>query len=124
MLWTDGSALPSGVCAASVVGYVNPAPDRSRGPTDRVVVRRRAAPKARCQHDSMRRAYGGSTRSFRSSGEDGGYRAEYWSLGAQSSAFDAELSALVRAVEICALDAEEGRAFRIFTDSQAAMQRI
>ena len=40
------------------------------------------------------------------------------------SSFDAELQALVRAVEICALDAERGASFRIFTDSQAAMQRL
>lgn len=45
-------------------------------------------------------------------------------MGAQSSSIDAELQALVRAVEICALDAREGTSFRIFTDSQAAMYRL
>ena len=54
----------------------------------------------------------------------GGYRAGSWSLGAQSSAFGAELAALVRAIEICALDACGGRDFRIFTGSQAAMRRL
>ena len=54
----------------------------------------------------------------------GGYRAESRSLGAQSSAFGAELAALVRAIEICALDASDGQVFRILTDSQAAMRRL
>ena len=54
----------------------------------------------------------------------GGYKAESWSLGTQSSSFDAEVAALVRAIEICALDAGEGRLFRIFTDSQAVMRRM
>ena len=41
-----------------------------------------------------------------------------------TSPFDAEVAALVRAVEICALEVERGRQFRVFTDSQAAMQRL
>ena len=64
------------------------------------------------------------TRSIRKREGHGGFRAESWSLGAQSSAFDAEVQALVRAVEICALDATEGASFRVFTDSQAAMRRL
>ena len=38
--------------------------------------------------------------------------------------FDAKVQALVRAIEICTLDASEGVSFRIFTDSEAAMKRI
>ena len=71
-----------------------------------------------------KRTYGESTRSIRTLDVDGGYRAEPWSLGSQASPFDAEVAALVRAIEICALDAERGRQFRIFTDSQAAVQRL
>ena len=41
-----------------------------------------------------------------------------------ATAFDAELSALVRGVELCFLQAAPDVHFRIFTDSQAAMRRI
>ena len=64
------------------------------------------------------------TRSIARADCEGGFRSESWSLGARSSFFDAELQALVRALEICALDAERGAAFRIFTDSQAAIGRL
>ena len=36
----------------------------------------------------------------------------------------AEVAALVRALEMCALDATARAEFRIFTDSQAAMTRL
>lgn len=75
-------------------------------------------------HRGTRRSYGGNTRTLRTSDLYGGYRVESWSLGAQSPPFDAEVAALVRAIEICTLDAEEGRLFRIITDSQAAMRRM
>ena len=39
----------------------------------------------------------------------GGYSAKSWSLGAQSSPFDTEIAALVRAIGICALGAKEER---------------
>ena len=71
---------------------------------------------------SRRKTYGDGDRSMGSTDSVGGYRAESQSLGGHSSAFDAELAALVRAIEICALDAREGVTFRIFTDSQAAMR--
>ena len=51
-------------------------------------------------------------------------RAEAWSLRGGTTAFDAELSALVRGVELCCLQAAPGATFNIFTDSQAAMLRL
>ena len=38
--------------------------------------------------------------------------------------FDAELSALVRGIELCLLGTTSEAAFNIFTDSQAAMLRL
>ena len=64
------------------------------------------------------------TRSIAGADGGSGFRSESWSLGAQSSSFDAELQALVRALEICAMDTERGASFRVFTDSQAAMRRL
>ena len=58
---------------------------------------------------------------MRSEEGTGDYRAESWSLMCQTSAFDADLPALVRDIEPCALDAREGAIFRVFTDSQAVM---
>ena len=40
------------------------------------------------------------------------------------TAFDAECAALVRAVELCYLQASTGAAFNIFMDPQAAMTRL
>ena len=57
-------------------------------------------------------------------GKERGMRAEAWSLRGGVTAFDAELSALVRGIELCYLQASPGAEFRIFTDSQAAMRRI
>ena len=123
-LWTDGSALPSGVTAAAVVGFVSPEPD---GVTSRErLITSRGHAGGRPQGGVRRggRTYGMATRSIVRTDGEGGFRSEAWSLGAQSSSFDAELQALVRAVEICALDAREGASFRIFTDSRAAMRRL
>ena len=50
--------------------------------------------------------------------------AEAWTLRGRASAFDAELSAAVREVELSASQASPGDHFRIFTDSQAAMNRV
>ena len=49
--------------------------------------------------------------------------AEAWTLRGRASAFDAELSALARAIELSAHGASPGSSVRIFTDSQAAMRR-
>ena len=51
-------------------------------------------------------------------------RAEAWSLRGGVTAFDAELSALVRGIELCLLSTTPDAAFNIFTDSQAAMLRL
>ena len=125
-LWTDGSALPSGVAAASVVGYVRGDPEQDRSCHRRITIMSRGrlgngtVPKRR----ERGRTYQAMTRSIARVDGTGGFRSEAWSLGAQSSAFDAELQALVRAIEICALDAREGASFRVFTDSQAATRRL
>ena len=50
--------------------------------------------------------------------------AEAWSFRGGCTAFDAELSTLVRGVELCCLDATPGASFNIFNDSQAAMLRL
>lgn len=128
-LWTDGSALPSGVSAAAVVGHISQQSSQEKGRGRQIIsggnhlgsTQRKESGGGR---DKRSQTYGEMTRSIRTIDRDGGFRAEAWSLGAQSSSFDAELAALVRAVEICALDAEEGRVFRVFTDSQAATQRL
>ena len=125
-LWTDGSAFPSGVAAAAVVGFVEPA-TAEVGP-ECVTVTSGGSLGTRLKGNrkrvGARKTYDMRTRSFVKRDSMGGFRGEVWSLGAQSMAFDAEVQALVRAVEICALDATEGTRFRIFTDSQAAMRRL
>ena len=70
------------------------------------------------------KTYKGRSRTFIRFGKERGMRAEAWSLKGGVTAFDAELSALVRGVELCYLQASPGVEFRIFTDSQAAMRRI
>ena len=70
------------------------------------------------------KTYKGSTRILIRSGKEGGIRAEAWVLKGGATAFDAELSALVRGIELCFLQAAPGIHFRIFTDSQAAMRRM
>ena len=70
------------------------------------------------------RTYKGSTRTFIRFESEGGMRAEAWVLKGGSTAFDAELSALVRGIELFFLRAAPGIHFRIFTDSQAAMRRV
>ena len=72
----------------------------------------------------MTSTYKGGFRSFRRFGSERGMRAEAWSLNGGVTAFDAELSALVRGIELCLLGAAPGAAFSIFTDSQAAMLRL
>ena len=68
--------------------------------------------------------YRGLFRSFRRFGSERGMRAEAWSLKGGITAFDAELSALVRGIELCLLSVTLGATFNIFTDSQAAMLRL
>lgn len=127
-LWTDGAALPSGVAAAAVVGYVEPRPEADQA--DRIEIRSAGLPELRPEFKSAGmirsggRTYGTATRSIAGTDQFGGFRSEAWSLGAQSSAFDAEVQGLVRAIEIAALDATAGASFRVFTDSLAAMRRL
>ena len=126
--WTDGSALPGGVGAGAVVGfvegYVETDPSRQRVERNREGI-------VGCERRSKRegkrgreKTYKGRTRTFIRFGGERGMRAEAWSLRGGVTAFDAELSALVRGVELCCLQASPGADFRIFTDSQAAMARL
>ena len=68
--------------------------------------------------------YKESRRSFVKYRCEGGLVAEAWTLRGRATAFDAELSSLARAIELCAHQAAPGIHFRIFTDSQAAMRRV
>ena len=70
------------------------------------------------------RTYKGDRRSFVRFRCQGGLVAEAWTLRGGASAFDAELSALARAVGLAAHGASPGAQVRIFTDSQAAMRRV
>lgn len=67
------------------------------------------------------RTYKGSSRSFIEYRGEGGLVAEAWTLGGRASALDAELSALVRGIELCITRAAPGVSF---TDSQAAMNQL
>ena len=76
------------------------------------------------------RTYKEKVRSFIRFGSERGFRAEAWSLGGSATALDAELSALVRVLELCLLDlsassdAIPGASCNVFTDSQAAITRL
>ena len=126
--WTDGSALPGGVGAGAVVGfvegYVETDPDRQRVVKEREGIvgcgRRTGKPGRR----GGEATYRGEFRSFIRFGSERGMRAEAWSLKGGVTVFDAELSTLVRGIELCLLRTTPGAAFNIFTDSQAAMLRL
>ena len=107
VFWTDGSALPSGACAAAVACFTGPKKREGEDDTGRVYIRRRAIPRPGAERGTLRRTYGEKVKSVREEGGSGGWRVEPWSLGGPPSAFDAEVADLVRAIEICALEAEE-----------------
>lgn len=111
-------------CAAAVVGYVEPSGDRDHDRESKLDIRRRALPGPGAEEILLRRTCADGVKSMRSEEGTGDYGAESWSLTCQTSAFDADLPALVRAIELCALDAREGAIFRIFADSQAVMKRL
>lgn len=122
-LWTDGSALPGGVCAAAVVGFVEES-DLGDEWKDRQVIVRRGVYERGVRKERNSRTYGEQVRSTRRSGGGRGWRVESWGLEGEATAFDAELAALVQGLEICVLDAASGVEFSIFTDSQAAITRL
>ena len=130
--WTDGSAYPGGVAAGAVVTYLV---DQDMSDDDpltapRVSVKRRGIVESRPQGWNRKekgrkeRTYKEDRRSFVKYRCEGGLVAEAWTLRGRASAFDAELSALARAVELSAHGASPGGSVRIFTDSQAAMRRV
>ena len=47
-----------------------------------------------------------------------------FSLSNSQTAFDAELYAVVKGLELLAIRGEPGRSFRVFTDSQATILRL
>ena len=107
--WTDGSAFPGGVAAGAVVGFMEEQ-EEEEPDVQRVEVGRRGIVgyDQRSRKKGKRggeKTYKGSTRTFVKFGNEGGMRAEAWTLKGGSTAFDAELSALVRGIELCFLQA-------------------
>ena len=137
--WTDGSAYPGGVAAGAVVTYLV---DQDMSDDDpltapRVEVERRGiVGNGLCERGregekgnkkrrrKKEKTYKDSRRSFIRYRCEGGLVAEAWTLRGGATSFDAELSALARAIELCAHQATPGTHFRVFTDSQAAMRRV
>ena len=126
--WTDGSAFPGGIAAGAVATFVKKRELLESEVRKTEIVRRGIVGYER--HGTERgerrreRTYKEATRSFIRAGNEEGMRAEAWTIRGGATAFDAELSALVRAIELCYLRRAPDVHFRIFTDSQAAMRRI
>ena len=130
--WTDGSAYPGGVAAGAVVTYLvdQDVSDSDPLSAERVEIARRGTIVSR-PHGAGRGGKRGSERTYKGRKRslvrfrcEGGMVAEAWTLKGGASAFDAEMSALSRAVELCAHEAAPSIHFRVFTDSQAAMRRL
>ena len=126
--WTDGSALPGGGRAGAVVGYVK-GKRESSPEKERILIERDGIVGCgqRPRGEGKRgggKTYKGQARTFIRTGNESGMRAEAWCLKGEVTAFDAELSALVRGIGLCYLQASRGTAFNIFTDSRAAMTRL
>ena len=81
-LWTDGSAFPSGVAAAAVVGYVEPRAGETR--PERITETSTGGLEAKIRNNrrrlGSRKTYDMMTRSVTRSDSTGGYRSESWSL--------------------------------------------
>ena len=125
--WTDGSAFPGGVAAGAVATFVKR--ELLEGEIQRTKIVRRGTAgserhNTRMEGKGRERTYKGAARSIIRAGNEEGMRAEAWTIRGGATAYDAELSALVRAIELCFLRRAPGLHFRIFTDSQAAMRRI
>lgn len=100
--WTDGSAVPGGTGAGAIVGFVEGYEDSDKE-GNRFVKRRGgiATRGRRSKGKGSRRTYGEDFRSFRRFGSERGMRTEAWCLRGNATAFDAELSAVARGVELC-----------------------
>lgn len=126
--WTDGSALPGGVGAGAVVGFVEGYeerdPDRQRIVRERDGILGCGRRAKGADRRGRERTYGERFRSFKRFESERGMRAEAWSLNGEATSFDVELSAVVRAIELCLLATTPGARFNIFTDSQASMLRL
>ena len=126
--WTDGSAFPGGVAAGAVATFVRKR-ELLENEIDRAEIARRGIAGS-SRHNTKRgrsvkeKTYKEATRSIVRAGNEDGMRAEAWTIKGRATAFDAELSALVRAIELCFQCRATGLHFRIFTDPQAAMRRI
>ena len=128
---SDGSAHQDGVAAGAVVTRLI---DQDMSDDDpltapRVTILRRGIVGGSSQGQSRRgtvrrgKTYKEGKRSFVRFRYQGGLVAEAWTLRGGASAFDAELSAVARALELSVHGASPGAHVRIFTDSQAAMKR-
>ena len=105
-------SAPSGGCAAVVVYFERQVREGIEDPEERVAIRRRGTPRAGCERRLLKRTYGEGKRYIRKKKSEGGWRVESWGLGGCPSAFDTEVAALVRALELCALDTTAGAEFR------------
>ena len=131
--WTDGSAYQDGVAAGAVVTHLVDQ-DSSDDPltAPRVSIGRRGAAEDRSRfwigkkrkRKRNERTYKEKERSFVRFRCEGGLVAETWTLEGGATAFDAELSAVARAIEVSIHGATPGTHVRVFTDSQATMRRI
>ena len=119
--WTDGSAYPGGIAAGAVVTFVKKRELLEEEIHRTEIVRRGTVQSERHIPGRGRRGgektYKGAIRSIIRSGNEEGMRAEAWTVRGGATAYDAELSALVRAIELCFLRRAPGMHFRIFTDS-------
>ena len=122
-VWTDGSALPGGTCAAAVVRFVE-GEGVSRRQENRVVVERKGILRRGERRARNLVTCGSRLRSFRRFDSERGFRAEPRSPEGGAVALDAKVAASVRGTEVCAMSAGPGDSFNISTDPQAVMTRL
>ena len=126
-VWTDGSAVERVGCAAAVVfRSQEQEAEGESGERDQEYVRvfRRGVLGSGSRKERSKRTYNQCSRSFRSQDRGIGWTSRTFSLGVGQTAFDAELTAVVRRLELLAIRRGPGRSLRVFTDSQAFMLRL
>ena len=126
-VWTDGSAVEGvGYAAAVVFRSQEQEVEGEPGERDQEYVRvfRRGVLGSGSRKERNRRTYNQCSRSLRSQDRGSGWASRTFSLGVGQTAFDAELTAVVRGLELLAIRRGPGRSLRVFTDSQAFMLRL
>lgn len=116
-VWTDGSSIEGGRSAGAVVTYelgVNPL---ARACVNRVGMLGIGRSRGR----TVTYAWAGSHLAKPTASR---WTATTFCLAGRQEAFDAELAALTRGIQPIAERREEGASYAVFTDPQAAMQRI